>query len=152
MRASTASDEAIRLIPPKILNLEQAIEFIQEDEFVEITPKSIRLRKEDSGSQINGSFLELAVILPTYNERSNVEPMLEKLAAALQGVAYEVIFVDDDSRDGTADLVRAISRLKDPKSARCSSCQSAWPLVSLCRRHDEYGSTLRCRDGLRFAA
>lgn len=45
MRAST-SDEAIRLVPPKILNLEQAIEFIAEDEFVEITPKSIRLRKK----------------------------------------------------------------------------------------------------------
>jgi GTP-binding protein len=45
MRAST-SDEAIRLVPPKILNLEQAIEFIQDDEFVEVTPKSIRLRKK----------------------------------------------------------------------------------------------------------
>jgi GTP-binding protein len=45
MRAST-SDEAIRLVPPKVLNLEQAIEFIQEDEYVEVTPKSIRLRKK----------------------------------------------------------------------------------------------------------
>ncbi len=45
MRASTA-DEAIRLIPPRILNLEQAIEFIRDDEFVEVTPKSIRLRKK----------------------------------------------------------------------------------------------------------
>ena len=45
MRASTA-DEAIRLVPPKLLNLEQAIEFIREDEFVEVTPKSIRLRKK----------------------------------------------------------------------------------------------------------
>ncbi len=44
MRASTA-DEAIRLIPPRVLGLEQAIEFINDDEFVEITPKSIRLRK-----------------------------------------------------------------------------------------------------------
>jgi GTP-binding protein len=44
MRASTA-DEAIRLIPPKILSLEQAIEFINDDELVEVTPKSIRLRK-----------------------------------------------------------------------------------------------------------
>jgi GTP-binding protein len=44
MRASTA-DEAIRLIPPKKLSLEQAIEFINDDELVEITPKSIRLRK-----------------------------------------------------------------------------------------------------------
>jgi len=45
MRASTA-DEAIRLVPPKLLNLEQAIEFIRDDEMVEVTPKSIRLRKK----------------------------------------------------------------------------------------------------------
>jgi GTP-binding protein len=45
MRASTA-DEAIRLVPPKILNLEQAIEFIRDDEMVEVTPASIRLRKK----------------------------------------------------------------------------------------------------------
>jgi GTP-binding protein len=45
MRASTA-DEAIRLVPPKLLNLEQALEFIREDEFVEVTPQSIRLRKK----------------------------------------------------------------------------------------------------------
>jgi len=45
MRASTA-DEAIRLVPPRILNLEQAIEFIREDELVEVTPHSIRLRKK----------------------------------------------------------------------------------------------------------
>jgi GTP-binding protein len=45
MRASTA-DEAIRLIPFRQLNLEQAIEFIADDEFVEVTPKSLRLRKK----------------------------------------------------------------------------------------------------------
>jgi GTP-binding protein len=45
MRASS-SDDAIRLIPPKILNLEQALEFIKDDELVEVTPKSIRLRKK----------------------------------------------------------------------------------------------------------
>jgi GTP-binding protein len=45
MRASTA-DEAIRLIPPRLLNLEQEIEFIREDELVEVTPQSIRLRKK----------------------------------------------------------------------------------------------------------
>jgi GTP-binding protein len=44
MRASSA-DEAIRLIPPRKLSLEQAIEFINDDELVEITPKAIRLRK-----------------------------------------------------------------------------------------------------------
>ena len=45
MRAS-GSDDAIRLVPPKLLNLEQAIEYIQDDELVEVTPKSIRLRKK----------------------------------------------------------------------------------------------------------
>ena len=45
MRASTA-DEAIRLVPPRLLNLEQAIEFIRDDELVEVTPQSIRLRKK----------------------------------------------------------------------------------------------------------
>ena len=45
MRASTA-DEAIRLVPYKALNLEQAIEFIADDEFVEVTPKTLRLRKK----------------------------------------------------------------------------------------------------------
>jgi GTP-binding protein len=44
MRASTA-DEAIRMIPPRRLSLEQSIEFINDDELVEVTPKSIRLRK-----------------------------------------------------------------------------------------------------------
>ncbi|MDP2168286.1 MAG: translational GTPase TypA [Thermodesulfovibrionales bacterium] len=45
MRAS-GSDEALRLVPPSIFSLEQAIEFIKEDELVEITPSSIRLRKK----------------------------------------------------------------------------------------------------------
>jgi GTP-binding protein len=45
MRSSTA-DEAIRLVPPRVMNLEQAIEFIREDELVEVTPVSIRLRKK----------------------------------------------------------------------------------------------------------
>jgi GTP-binding protein len=45
MRSSTA-DEAIRLVPPRVRNLEQAIEFIRDDEYVEITPQSIRLRKK----------------------------------------------------------------------------------------------------------
>lgn len=45
MRSSSA-DEAIRLVPPKILTLEQAIEFVRDDEWVEVTPQSIRLRKK----------------------------------------------------------------------------------------------------------
>ena len=45
MRSSSA-DEAIRLIPPREMTLEKAIEFIADDEYVEVTPKSIRLRKK----------------------------------------------------------------------------------------------------------
>ena len=50
MRASSA-DEAIRLVPPHIMGLEQAIEFINDDELVEVTPKNIRLRKRDPRQQ-----------------------------------------------------------------------------------------------------
>jgi dolichol-phosphate mannosyltransferase len=52
----------------------------------------------------------LSVVVPTLNERDNIVPLIESLDAALQGIAWEVIFVDDDSRDGTPDHVRAIAR------------------------------------------
>ena len=42
---STGKDDAIRLTPPKVMTLEQAIAYIDDDEMVEVTPKSIRLRK-----------------------------------------------------------------------------------------------------------
>jgi GTP-binding protein len=45
MRAS-GTDDAIRLEPPRLMTLEQAIEWIADDEYVEVTPKSIRLRKK----------------------------------------------------------------------------------------------------------
>ena len=45
MRAS-GSDEALRLIPAKIMSLEQALEFISDDELLEVTPKSLRMRKQ----------------------------------------------------------------------------------------------------------
>ena len=57
MRASTA-DEAIRLIPPRKMSLEQAIEFINDDELVEITPKSIRLRKRVLASNMRPKRLD----------------------------------------------------------------------------------------------
>lgn len=57
---------------------------------------------------------ELAIVAPTYNESANVVPLLDALKQALNGIDYEVVFVDDDSPDGTADLVRSISR-QDPR-------------------------------------
>lgn len=54
--------------------------------------------------------IELSVIVPTFNEIENVEELIRRVEAALTGVAWEMIFVDDDSPDGTADLVHAIAR------------------------------------------
>ena len=58
--------------------------------------------------------LQLAVILPTLNERGNLRPLVERLDKALAGLSWEAIFVDDNSRDGTSDEARAIS-LEDPR-------------------------------------
>ena len=48
---SSTSDEAVRLTPPRLMNLEQSLEWIREDELLEITPKSIRLRKKALGGR-----------------------------------------------------------------------------------------------------
>ena len=58
--------------------------------------------------------LQLAVILPTYKERANIAPMVARLDAALAGLSWEAIFVDDNSPDGTGDEVRRIA-LTDPR-------------------------------------
>lgn len=49
------------------------------------------------------------MVVPCYNERPNVAPLVQKLAAALAGVAWEALFVDDDSPDGTTAEVRRIA-------------------------------------------
>ena len=53
---------------------------------------------------------ELTVVVPTFNETANIAPLVERIAEALVGVDWEVIFVDDDSPDGTADTVRDVAR------------------------------------------
>ena len=53
---------------------------------------------------------QLSVIVPTFNERDNVTMLYLRLQTALTGVAWEVIFVDDNSPDGTWDVVRALAR------------------------------------------
>jgi len=73
---------------------------------------------------------ELTVIAPTFNERDNVGPLVDKLAATLQGVRWEVIFVDDDSPDGTADRAREIARLDS--RVRCVQRLGRRGLTSAC--------------------
>ncbi len=60
---------------------------------------------------------ELSVIVPTFNERDNVTTLLRRLETALAGVAWEVVFVDDNSPDGTWDVVRGLAR--DDSRVRC---------------------------------
>jgi dolichol-phosphate mannosyltransferase len=54
--------------------------------------------------------LQLSVIVPTFNERDNVTTLFRQLDAALAGVAWEVIFVDDNSPDGTSEVVGDLAR------------------------------------------
>ena len=59
--------------------------------------------------------IQLAVVIPTLNERENVGPMFAGLDKALAGIAWEAIFVDDDSPDGTAVAVRELGQ-RDPRA------------------------------------
>jgi dolichol-phosphate mannosyltransferase len=52
---------------------------------------------------------ELCVVVPTFNERANIDILVERLDRVLQGIDWEVVFVDDDSPDGTAQHVRALA-------------------------------------------
>lgn len=78
--------------------------------------------------------LELAVIVPTFNERENIVPLIEKLDHALAGLCYEVIFVDDDSPDGTANAVRRIA--------------SSNPRVRVLQRVNRRGLASACIEGM----
>ncbi len=66
--------------------------------------------RADAASIGPESPIQLAVVVPTYNERGNILPLLQALAKALAHIEWEVIFVDDHSADGTADVVREAAR------------------------------------------
>src|SRR5262245_24820483 len=78
--------------------------------------------------------IELAVVIPTFNERGNLSPLLDRLAAGLEGLSWEAIFVDDDSVDGTADSLREIAQ-------RC-------PHVRVIQRIGRRGLASACVEGV----
>jgi dolichol-phosphate mannosyltransferase len=73
---------------------------------------------------------ELSVIVPTFNELDNVEELIERLSKVLAGTAWEVIFVDDDSPDGTADRVRQLALQNN--HVRCLQRVARRGLASAC--------------------
>jgi dolichol-phosphate mannosyltransferase len=67
-------------------------------------------REEVSVADTATQPIELAVVIPTLNERENVAALIDRLGNALAGIRWEAILVDDDSPDGTADLVRELGQ------------------------------------------
>ena len=89
-------------------------------------------------NQASTSPVELSLVIPTLNEAGNIVPMLDLLERALRGIAWEVIFVDDDSRDGTPALVREIGRGR--------------PNVRLLHRIRRRGLSSACIEGIMASA
>ena len=77
---------------------------------------------------------ELAVIVPTLNERDNIAPLLAKLTAALDGLDWEAVFVDDDSEDGTWAVLQ--------------DCERRLPQVRALRRIGRRGLASACIEGM----
>ena len=89
-------------------------------------------------SRVPSGKIELSVIIPTFNERENVEHLVGRLSVALNGIGWEAIFVDDDSPDGTAAKIKEIAA-RDSR-IRC--------LKRLSRR----GLAGACIEGILFSA
>ena len=79
---------------------------------------------------MNVSPLRLSIVVPTFNESQNVQELLCRLEATLGATGWEVIFVDDDSPDGTAIEVRAIARIDS--RIRCLQRVGRRGLASAC--------------------
>ncbi|MBO6637260.1 MAG: glycosyltransferase family 2 protein [Roseitalea sp.] len=80
---------------------------------------------------------ELTVVLPAYNEAENIPVIVDKIGEALGGVAHEIIVVDDDSPDGTAEVTRSVARTR--------------PHVRCIRRVGRRGLSGACLEGMMAA-
>ena len=83
-----------------------------------------------AGQQTDTVSADLTVVVPCRNEAENVPVMIDRLGHALAGIAWEVVFVDDDSPDGTAAVAKAIAR-RDPR-VRCIRRINRRGLASAC--------------------
>jgi dolichol-phosphate mannosyltransferase len=83
-----------------------------------------------AGRQTDTVSADLTVVVPCRNEAENVPVMIDRLGRALAGIAWEVVFVDDDSPDGTATVAKAIAR-RDPR-VRCIRRINRRGLASAC--------------------
>lgn len=92
---------------------------------VALQPEAMR-----PGTAAEAGPLELAVIVPTFCEADNVEELVRRLGAALEGIAWEAIFVDDHSPDGTAERIRALGR--GDRRVRCLERVGRRGLASAC--------------------
>lgn len=81
-------------------------------------------------SAVSSEMIELSVVVPTFNEKDNVQELIRLLATSLGPHGWEAIFVDDDSPDGTADVVREMAR-HDPR-VRCVQRVGRRGLSSAC--------------------
>lgn len=77
---------------------------------------------------------ELAIIVPTFNEAANLELLVDLVDKAIPHIRWELVFVDDDSPDGTAELARAIAR-RDSR-------------IRVLRRHNRRGLSTACIEGI----
>lgn len=101
-------------------------------------PESMGLPDSDPNpNAVAASASELTVVIPTYNERENVPLLIERLEQALRGVSWEAIFVDDDSPDGTAGVVRGF--------------QASDARIRLLHRVGKRGLASACIDGMMLA-
>jgi len=82
----------------------------------------------------NRSQLELTVVLPTYNERGNINELIEGIFESLGGVEFEIVVVDDGSLDGTAEL--------------CDQIAVVHPNVRVLRRSNKNGLASAVIDGI----
>ena len=94
---------------------------------------------------------QLSVVVPTFNERDNVTVLYRRLEATLRDISWEVVFVDDNSPDGTWEVVRGLARQDQPRTLHPPH-RAARPLGRLHRGHSRLQRAVCRGDRRRFAA